>query len=473
MTKRGFLLLLFALSLLAVGACATRGDDDSGDGDADSDSDADADGDGDSDADGDGDADPGPCGGTQALVVHVTMPGANAFTEPEAPAAGVDVALDCGEIRLEGQTDAAGDVTFDGLNLATTPVDVTAFHPDTNAVSVLGVTDATEPLAIGLTTIGGAVSEYYLLTGQAELTDPEGRSVISVSSGGGGVFDYPGYRVGMYAVDPARLTGIEYVVDGADDATLLSWFDTSFPAPAADATGPTVAYAAATVDTGTVEVTASDQRFAQRTAPTDDPDAPYSTRAVSGAVVIDYDTELFTRNILGFTTSVDTAGATDTLHVAWRGSAVQGALRTIVRVGSEDLRVGALAIRDASPDALGSLDVPTPPSFSNIVPGVPVVAGPDEISIRRPDWAAGSFFVTISPQDGGEPLYGSNSAYWTVVIPEGGESFHLPSPPGRRSYDDILGLSDLFLVATCTNDVDAAEGLRWVVFDARYSGRAP
>jgi len=468
--------ILFLTILAAASGCATKSesddDDTTGDGDADSDADSDGDGDADADGDGDGDAD-GPCGGRQTLTVQVTVPGANAFTEPTAPAVGADVALDCGETRLEATTAETGEVVFEGLDLATTPVDVTAFHPDTNAVSVLGITDASAPVEIALTTVGGAGADFLVLSGDAVFTSAEGRSVITISSGGGGVFDYDGYRVGLYALDPVRLVGIEYTVDDADVATPVAFFDTSFPPPVEGADGPTVQYETATFDTTTIQVTASDPLFASRTRPSDDPDLAYSTRAIVGALVLDIDPELFTRNILGFTTSVDTAGDTDTLHVAWRSAAVTQTVRTIVRTGSADLRVAAIAVQDVSPDAIGPLEAPETPSFANVVPDIAVVPGEDEITIRRPDWAVGDFFVTLSPEDGGEALYGSNTAYWSVIISESADGFHLPAPPGRRSYDDVLGGGALRLIAACTNGVEPAEGLRWVAFDSRYSAHAP
>jgi hypothetical protein len=286
------------------------------------------------------------------------------------------------------------------------------------------------------------------------------------------VFDYDGYRLGLYPVDPERLVGIEYTVDDADAATLVAFADTTFPPPDG-AEGPILEFETATFDTATISFTATDPLLASRTRPTDDPDAPYSTRSAVGGLVFDLDPETFERNLLGFTTRIDASGQTDTIHVAWR-NAVESTLRTVVRMGSSDLRVGVVAVQDVGPDAIGPLDAPDPPGFANILPDVPVVPGPDDdITIRRPDWSAGDFFVVLSPEDGGEPLFGSNTSYWTVVIPEGNDSFHLPHPPGGRAHEDVLGGGDLMLVASVTNDVQPADGLRWIAFDARYTAHAP
>ncbi|MBI2892324.1 MAG: hypothetical protein HYY06_02145 [Deltaproteobacteria bacterium] len=483
MGKNDYVPALLALALASLGCATSKSPPPDGDGDSDadvdSDADADADGDSDGDADADGDAD-GPCGGAGSLEVLVTVPGANPFVEQTVPADGVDVALDCGATRLDGRTGADGRVVFDGLDLPGSPVDVTAFRSDTDAVTYLGVDGSEVPLEIDLTPL--EPGEYLVLTGLVEDTDQDARSIVTVSSGGGGVFETSSYRVGLYPLDEVRLTGLEYRPEDDGTATPLSWFDTTFPAPADDDEGPVVAFAEAAFESASIVVTADDSRLAQRAVPSDDPELDFSTRSLVGVGVLDVDPEALTRNIVGLTTGVSTDGEVDTWDVAWRAQAITHTAQTVVRVGSADLRVGAVAARRVPPDEIGPLEVPEPPGFDTILPDVEVVPSTDEIAIRRPDWAV-RFFVTLQPRDGSSPLYGGGTPYWIVVVPETGTSFHLPPPPADcgsgdrcrgRDYADVLPPGQLDLIASATNGVDLEDGsLRWYAFDARYLARSP
>jgi hypothetical protein len=296
-------------------------------------------------------------------------------------------------------------------------------------------------------------------------------SLVSLPAGGAASFE-DDYRISFFRADEARLVAIEYLVDPDDVASPIGYFEETFAVPDANGPGPEVTYAAATFDESEIEVTATDELFAERARPTNDPEHRRWYRAHLGAVVHDVDPFLGTWNVLGVTTEVERGGDSDVLHVAWNGAAVAGDVRTVVRVGDTELRVGAAATRAVSPADVADLDVPAPPRFAAAPFAEPVPLGPADLEIERPDWAVGPLVVLIEPRSGGEPLYGQDAPLWTVFIPEDATTFRLPAPPASRSTADVLGPAELRLVLVATNGVDPFAGVHWMAFDARPSAIA-
>lgn len=407
------------------------------------------------------DAGPGVCGGDDRLEVVVRIRGVELV-----PAIGAHVDLYCGETVISQTAGADGRVVFEGLDLPAHPVDLTvSSFTALPSETFLGV-DGSEPVEVTLDP-GGFAGFYRMMRGRITFSEPDAVAFLWMP------FFYQvseasPYTLFPYAKETFRLTAIEYLLDG-DDAVPLSFFDEVFPEPPFEE-GPDVTFVpGGSFATASVDMLIDDERLAERwIAGVADPLEPRVSVTVLDrppAATWSYDDA----SLVGFTTHLESTDDGDRAEVAWwpeqRGEAV-----TQLQMVDPTLRVWSVARRVATPDTIGSYQMPAPPRLTGVVPEQVAPLEGIELGIERPDWLGdhGRVILEISGNFGLGP-----ELVWRIHPAPDLQTVRLP-PPEPRTYASVMGFyfrgtpDQLVLSVFASNEADGVETFRLYGEDGRY-----